>query len=583
MKTRIFKTLFPFAAAACVCSCVNEEYDLEKIQLDEFHVLDNACAPLGSTKKFMLSDLFSDLGADKYLKTDKNGNYYVEFVGDRVSTEIEVPSFKFDGYSDAKPQKTQLGSPINFPQLKPGVVINPAIVTDPVAFEDVTFKFELSQTNLPEEIKAVRYADVDSQLIIKVGYESSSVPFSKIWMSKGAQLTFPEWIVLGDAPEGFAKTDDHTLVSTDNFDITPSNTEICIPLDGLDFSKMPEGQGIVGPGKLYLDAEVEFAGSVYLTSDEYTSSGVGPFSPTLVTYLNMDPMTIQSVEATLDLAELGYTEFEATIGDVTETLGDLDAVLDLSALRLNVGVSSTFPSAINLSSNIITSDKTFDLGTIQIPEGSATAPGSAYYSISEDGTGAPENYQNLSVADWNSLLSPIPDALKFTVLPSLGADEYMTITPGATYELGLDYSFSSSAFGPDFRIGLNQTFDGMGVNLGVAEVPWAILTLNAVNTIPVNMSVAAKAIDSEGNILDTITADVSSDIMGGALDNPAVTPITLHLRTSGPVEFDGLILTFTASSISGNTVLNSAQYLQLTDMALSLPSGATIKYDKLEE
>ena len=590
MKASFSKTLFSLAAAACLCSCVNEEYDLEKVKIDEIHILDDISAPLGGTKKFMLADLFSGFDSEEYLKTDKDGNYYVEFVGEKVSTDIEVPGFSFAGYSDQNPHKTTVQTAIDIPQLLPGIVIKPAIVTDPIKFDNVEFDIKLTQTDLPKEIIDVKYADVDSKLIVKFGYEQNSLPFSKIWISTGAQIKFPEWIIIGQAPSGFEKIDSHTLKSTSDIGVTPSNTSISIQLDALDFTKMPEGQGITTPGIFHIDAKVELSGSVYLTSDEYTNTGSGPFSPTLVSYLQMDPMTIQSVTVQLDLTELGSTEFDASLSEIAESMGDIDATIDLSGLRLNVGVASTLPADINLASTINTSyvssndSRQYELGSILIPKGDVNAPGSAYYSISEDGTGAPENYKDMAVQNWNTLLSPIPDVVRFSMLPSF-ADKsaYVTIAPGSSYSLELEYSFSSNAFGPAFRIETTQTFDGMGVSFDGAEISSAVLSLNAINTTPIELSVAAKAIDAEGNILSTITAEVDSSIKGGTLDNPAVTPVKLTLRSTGPVDFDGLILTFAASSASDCAVLNCNQYLQLTDMALSLPDGVTIKFDNNKE
>lgn len=590
MKSLIKKILFPFAAAACLCSCVNEEYDLGKVKIDEIHILDDASAPFGSTKKFMLSDLFSGFDTEEFLKTDKDGNYYVEFVGNKVSTDIEVPNFSFAGYSDPNPHKTTVQTAIELPQLMPGIVIKPAIVTDPIRFENVEFEIKLTQTDLPKEVIDVKYADVHSRLTVKLGYEQNSLPFSKIWISSGAQISFPEWIILGQAPSGFEKLDSHTLKSTASIGVTPSNTAVSIELDALDFSKMPEGQGIIASGTFHIDTKVEFSGSIYLTSDEYTNSGSGPFSPTLVSYLQMDPMTIQSVTAKLDLAELGYTEFEASLSEIYESMGDIDATIDLSGLRLNVCVASTLPADINIASTINTSyvsssdSRQYELGSILIPKGDVNAPGTAYYSISEDGTGAPENYKDMAVQNLNTLLSPIPDVVRFSMLPSFGDQTaYVTIAPGSSYSLDLDYSFSSNAFGPAFRIETTQTFDGMGVNLDGSEISSAVLSLNAINTIPVELSVAAKAIDGEGNILSTITAEVDSSIKGGSLDSPAVTPVKLTLRSTGPVDFDGLILTFAASSASDHAVLNCNQYLQLADMVLSLPDGVTIKIDNNKE
>lgn len=583
MNNHLPKTLLSIAAAACLCACVNEEYDIEKIQIDEIHILDNATAPLGSTKKFMLSDLFSGFDSEEYLKTDKDGNYYFEYIGDVITTDIAVPTFIFDGYSDENPHKTTVKSKIDFPELASGTRINSTVTTDPVELEKITYQIELSQTDIPKEVLYVRYANVESTISVRIALDLSSSSFSKVWIPAGAQLNFPEWIVLGDAPDGFEKVDYHTLVSDKDISVAATDIRINIPLDGLDFSKVPDGQGIVNPGELYLNAEVEFEGSVYLSSDDYTNNGVSPFSPTLISYLNMDPMTIQSAEVELNIEELGYAEFEAKLNDVEGALEDLDATIDLSDLRLNIGISSTLPSAVNLATSITTPTKKYDLDPFLIPA-ATTTPATAYYSISESGEGAPENYQNVAVENWNSILSPLPETVRFTMLPSPRKDaKYMTITPGDTFEIIFDYSFSSNAFGPDFKIETTQTFNGMGVNLGTSEIPWAQLTLNAVNTLPVNLSLAAQAIDSEGNILNSIESSVSADIKGGSLDNPAVTPVTLNFKSNGPIEFDGLIFTITASSASDRAVLNRNQYIQLTDMALTLPSGMTLKFDNNDE
>lgn len=583
MKNYLTKSIFTLAAAACMCSCVNEEYDITKVKFDEIHILDNASAPFGATKKFMLNELFADFETYEFLKTDNDGNYYIEYAGERISTEIEIPDFIFNGYSDENPHETTVNEQIYFPQIVPGIVISPAITTKPVAFDKLTFHVELNQTDIPTEIIGVKYADVESNLIISLGYDPSSLPFSKIWISKGATLRFPEWIVLGKAPDGFEKPDSQTLTLSDDLSVSSSGTQIRVLLDAIDFTKMPEGQGLVEPGALRLDAEVTVEGSVYLSSDDYQNSGNGPFSPTIISHLNMEPMAIQSVSAALDLKAIGYTEFEATFDDLSEGLGDLDATIDLTGLRLNFGVSSTIPSSVDISAILETSANRYDLGLIKLPAGSEGAPGMAYYSISENGTGAPENYTNIAVQNFNTLLSPIPESVKFSLSPSFSDNSYLTIIPGSAYELNIDYSFSSNAFGPSFRIGSSMTFDGLGVNFDTAEIPSAQITLNAVNTLPINFSIAAQTVDSEGNITDSISADVSSDIKGGTLENPAVTPITLSLRSNGPLMFDGLILTFSAASASDCAVLNKAQYLQFTDMALSLPDGATIKFDNNEE
>ena len=585
MNNHFSKILLSFAAASGLCSCVNEDYDLEKVKIDEIHALDNIGLPIGETKKFMLSDLFSGFDSAQYLKTDSEGNYFVEFVGDSFTTEVEIPGFQFAGYSDKNPHTSTVDKPIQMVSLTVG---DTAPIHSQANLGDIHFNIELNQTDIPEQIIDINYADVDSELIIKLSYDQSSVPFSRLWLMPGLTLTFPEWIVLGDAPEGFSKNGLNALSLTGEFAITSSNTDISVSLDALDFSKMPDGQGLLEPGKLYLNSEVILSEAVLeLRSDDCTNISSGSFSPSVTAYLHMDPMTIQSVTVELDVEDVCYTEFEAALNDVSNLMGDLDATIDLTGLRLNVGIVSTLPAAINIESNIFASssssenDKEMALGTIHIPMGSPNAPGTAYYSISEDGTGAPADYQNMAVANWNTLLSPIPEYVKFSLAPSLDNEvsKYMTVVPDSRYELQFDYSFSCSAFGPAFRIATTKDINDMAIKLDEADIPSVKLIFNAINTIPIEMTIAAEPIDADGNVLTNITAEVDSSIKAGSLDVPTNTPVALTLRSNGPIEFDGLKLAFTATTASDYSVLNINQYLQLTDIALVLPEGLTFNVD----
>ena len=49
-------------AAFLAVSCVNPEYDLENIQIDQVHALDNISLPIGHTRKIVLSELIENEG-----------------------------------------------------------------------------------------------------------------------------------------------------------------------------------------------------------------------------------------------------------------------------------------------------------------------------------------------------------------------------------------------------------------------------------------------------------------------------------------------------------------------------------------
>ena len=76
-----------------VISCVNEEYDLEKIQIDEISGLEGIALPVGSSKVISIND-FLALDEDGYVRTDDEGYFFVS-----LSDEVLNESYKLDEYN----------------------------------------------------------------------------------------------------------------------------------------------------------------------------------------------------------------------------------------------------------------------------------------------------------------------------------------------------------------------------------------------------------------------------------------------------------------------------------------------------
>ena len=51
--------------------------------------------------------------------------------------------------------------------------------------------------------------------------------------------------------------------------------------------------------------------------------------------------------------------------------------------------------------------------------------------------------------------------------------------------------------------------------------------------------------------------------------------MALNVTNYGPLEFDGIKLTFSATSATDYAALNKNQYIQLTDISLTLPQGVS--------
>lgn len=558
MSETIKKIMLGSCAACMIASCVNPEYDLENIKIDQIHGLDNISVPVGDSRKIVLSDLLDteDLGA--YLKTYENGDYYLNLLSGKKEQNVDVPDFSFEGFDDNYRKHITVNN----------LVSNPQIIHDkklgPIEFGEIVYSFELGQTDIPEVVVDMDYADVETNLIVDIEYELSKFPFQKIYLERGLTLQLPNWIIIGDAPEPFIKKDGHKLEASKDVIMTPSGIEIIIPIDALDFSKMPEGQGFIGEGQLYVNDEVKMSGNLYLMSDDCTQTG--EYYPVMTTYLHLDPIVVESVRTKVDLSEIAFIETSFELDEITEFLENEDYTLDLDGLKLDLGVETTVPFAIDLYAAAASyesgSDEpmwtdNFDL--LDIPAGTADAPSVSSYSFELDGFP----------------LYPIPEKIDFTLLPLVSDNLAVEIQPGSSYDVAVDYSLTCDAFGKDFSISINEDFTGWGLEVSDVDVAEAHVKFTLINALPFDFNISAQAIDEEGNVLDDISAVLEGEINGGNVDSPAVNNLTLKLVNKGDLKLDGMRLSMSADVSGERAVLNKDQFIQLTDVSVCLPKGVT--------
>lgn len=557
--TRILSGLM---TAGLTLSCVNPEYDLEQIRIDEIHVLDNVTLPVGGSKQICLHEVMGNLEFDKYLKTRDNGDYYLDVLSGQISRAVDIPSFVFDGYDADNPNQTTVNTPIVIPELVPGIKFGP------IEFTKIEYDVEIGQTDIPELITDIVYADVSTNMIVKFTYDTKDFPFSKIYIQEGLALVFPTWIVLGNAPDGFEKVNANTLQATAPYIITPYNTEICIALDAIDFTKMPEGQGIVAPGHLYIDAHVEMTGSIYVMSDDCT--GTGSFSPIITTYLHVDQMRVESVEANINIADYAQMEASFSLEELSEDIGNEQYTLDFDDLRLGLEITNSLPFEMNfLAETYAFGNENNDplwyetLNIDEIPAAIGGEPSAASYSYELNGFP----------------FSPLPDRVDFHIAPVSEEKFSIVVKPESSYEVTAAYSLTADSFGKDFCIMVNENINGLGLEISDVEVAEANVRFNLVNALPFDFDLEAQAIDADGNILEHINIEIVGDILGGSLHSPAVNPITIRLTNKGKLSVDGVRLDMTTAVSGEKAVLNKNQYIQLTDISVCLPKGITYNYN----
>ena len=558
MSNHLTKLLIGSLAGALTVSCVNPEYDLEKIQVDEIHAFDQIALPVGSTKKIYLHEVMGNLEFGKYLKTYENGDYYLDVISGQVSKSVEIPSIVFDGYDEDNPNQTTINTPITIPDLKPGIKFGP------IPFTEIEYDVQIDQYDIPELISDISYADVSTSMVVKFSYDLKNFPFKKIYLQKGLKLIFPSWVVLGSAPEGFTKFGDNSLEANKDFAITPSDTEICISLDALDFTKMPDGQGLIEPGHLYVDAQVEMTGSIYVLSDDCT--GIGQFYPILTTYLHMDQVHIESVEADINIEKYADMEASFSMENIAEDIGNDLYTLDFDDLMLNLDITSSLPFQMTfcVDTQAFKNDvdepvwhEQFKIGGI--PAASGNEPSSAQYIYAIDGFP----------------FSPLPDRVDLHIAPESSDICSIVVTPESSYDIGINYTLIADTFGKDFSIKINQNINGLGLDISDVDLAEARVKFNLINTLPFDFELSAQAIDTDGNILDHLNHEIDGQIKGGTLDSVSTNPVEIRLTNTGELKFDGVCLDLKTTVSGAKAVLNKDQYIQLTDISVSVPKGIT--------
>lgn len=558
MIEHINKLIAGSLVVASAVSCVNPEYDLEKIQLDEVHALDNISVPVGDSRKILLSELLDNEEFGEYLKTYDNEDYYFNFLNGKKDQSVDVPDFYFEGYDEDHPHSTTIETPIIIGELSSGEKFGP------IPFSEISYDIEIDQYNIPDFILNIEHADVITSLILKFEYDQTKFPFKKIYLEEGMKVKFPEWVILGQAPMPFIRINDHELQNINPLVITPSNTEVVIPLDALDFMKMPEGQGFIGDGHLFVDDDVTVSGNLYMMSEDCTQTG--EFYPIMTTYLHMDPMEIESVKTKVDLSKIAFIETSFQLDEMTEFLENEDCTLDLDGLKLDLGVETTIPFAIDLYASAESyasgSDEPMwhdDFNLLDIPAGTADAPSVSSYSFELDGFP----------------LYPIPEKIDFSLLPLVSDMKAVEIHPGASYDIAVDYSLTCDAFGKDFRIGVTEDFTDLGLEIHEVDLDQVHLKFTLTNALPFDFNLSVLALDAEGNVLETITAETDGEIKGGTVESPAVNHLTVNLVNKGDLVLDGVRLSMSAEVSGERAVLNKDQFVQITDMSISLPQGIT--------
>lgn len=256
---------------------------------------------------------------------------------------------------------------------------------------------------------------------------------------------------------------------------------------------------------------------------------------------------------TLDLYN-GSLDFS----EIIRSLKNDNLTLDMHSLRLDLGITTNLPFGLTVPASLSVGDKKLDLDEMTVPAESA-----ATYSFTES-----------SIEGFDNFFDPMPESVGISM--SAVIDNDLTSLESKDYNVNVDYSFVKYAFGTGFKLIGEIVIDNINISIpDETELTEAKLDLNVNNTIPMDMDFQLQFLNARGDVMD-IKTTTTGKVKGNCQENRL--SVTLTARES--FDFKSIKAILTTTSSDQQVVLNQGQYVQLTDISLTLPEGFNLTVGK---
>ena len=554
-------------------SCIDNSYDLNKdIDMTISAGGEHLAIPVGYTEKITLDKIIEIEEGDDLQLVD--GEYHLLKKGniDNATTEIgEVTVTGTTTIIEATPIAEVAAALTHWQTMAASI--------------NKTGTIEVSAHDIDDAIKEIGALKASSptELIINLGITAGeNMDFDNITFTD-LKITFPS--ILDFEPyTGLS----NNILDLDGLTINKGEEKnISLQVKGYKFgNETPDGKKIIG-NTLNINEKVIVEGKTTVDV-KMGSSGTISFTPTI----ELQEMDIQSVTgviqpiiqptgSTVNLENLpDFLEDDATELDITNPIFTFIAKNPLEApIILNGTMQGEKNGSIIEGSTVILGRNGIDQQDIILEKGDNII------ALSRLGTGGPEGSKNIKVSNINDLIKKIPDVVKVDLNPLVEYATYYTVDLTTSYAMESNYDIDIPLnFGSNLKIVYDETIDNFDLDLEDVDIKKAILSINAVNTIPLAMEIKnenVSALDANGNVIKDIDVTVEGTITESK-DGKAEVSSTLNINLNETAEgaiskLDGLKLKVTAVPGQATDVqLVSTQWLQLTDMKLKIPNGIKV-------
>ena len=578
-------------------SCIDNSYDLNKdIDMTISAGGEHLAIPVGYTEKITLDKIIEIEEGDDLQLVD--GEYHLlkgddiepsttkveDVTIDEIKSNIEKIDISKDSSTSSPQQRTSNENKYN---------------TD---FEK-TGKIEVTAKRIDEAVKEIGELEAKDKvafdIFINIEGEFSIVKVTNL------QIELPDFLVFADTQdtEGIIIDKDNHKLSFNDFILKKNTIEeqgkFHLQLIAYYFAeKAGTGQGLVVTNKEINETyDVKVSGTAEVTLGTTTPTVSSNDKLYIIPQIMIAEMNVQNVTGVIQ-PKITPTNTIVKLENLPDFLSDNEVELDITNPTISFIANNPLETPIILNGEMLgkkADGSMIEGSTVKIGNGSKDGnkiqlnPGNNIIILSRTGKSNQENsstVQNIQVSDINNLIKKIPDEVNVTLNPVVKNDDYYTVElkeDGYTMEGNYDIDIPLN-FGSNLKIVYDETIDNFDLDLEDVDIKKAILSINAVNTIPLAMEIKnenVSALDANGNVIKDIDVTVEGTITESK-DGKAEVSSTLNINLNETAEgaiskLDGLKLKVTAvPGQATDAQLLSTQWLQLTDMKLKIPNGIKV-------
>ena len=606
----------------CITACVNEEYDLSKGIDTTINVNGDISAPLGSTEKILIGDFF-EIDPQNSAISVVDGDYVLSLSGDMVRRDIDVPELGISGISvgnSENPGGYRINMDIPDTQPVEGVQLPDRTYEFTVAGEKET-AIEINE-EVPEYIAGIGKIELNSVMSISMRLSrDDGRSEGEITIGEGFSLVFPDYITI--VKEGgsvdYEVLDGNVVRFASSASLTPSAPlGFRLGIAGIDFGRMPEGQGLVN-GRIVIDDIIGMQ-DVSISANARSFGEVIsdlPSSLSIDIDMSVSDIEIETVEVVFN-PEITVDDQTVEIGEMPEFLSEEGNRLDLYSPVITLMVTNDSPVSAVLQADITSYSNDSQTASIHLGNEDAGAADAVVlrsgvtpvYIVRRaedvpDGPVAATNDPVIIVRDdLSELIATIPDKMTVSdidVRVLQETIEFDLVNAPDKYSFSFGYDINVPlAFGEELAVsypyditGLNETLNpSSSDDNGSLEIDFseASVFLTFVNEIPLDLSVAASPIDKDGNVIGSgidveltgIEGNSAVTVGAGNVGSPSESPAVIRIRADREslMKLDGFRLDLKGSCGSGfaGVALNENQGIQLKDISVNIKGGVSTQF-----